>query len=123
MERRRYLGGGLAALSAALVTVALSWRPALAAESVLTPSPQTVQIGDTISLSFTDFQKCSDGENLTVRWDKKPLLLSDVAVGPASFTADAVVPSSPFGRNEVDAGCSTTDSYFLRQGGTCMSSR
>ena len=48
MESLRYLSSGFAALSAALVAVALSASLALAAGSVLTPSAQTVQAGETI---------------------------------------------------------------------------
>ena len=59
MESRRHLSGGLAALSAALVTALLSGWPALAVESALTPSRQTVQAGETIGLSFTGFKPCS----------------------------------------------------------------
>ena len=122
-ESRRHLGGGLAALSAALVTVALSGRPALAAESAFTPSRQTVQVGETIGLSFTGFKPCSagNGQSLTVRWDKNPLPVSDVVAGPAgsdSFTADVVVPSSPFGLNHIDAGCSVGLHYLLQEGGS-----
>jgi hypothetical protein len=109
MEWRRRLGGGLAALSAALVTAALSPWPALAAGSAVTSSPEAVQVGEKIGLSFTDFQPCSATESLTVHWDDKPLAVSDViAVGPYSFTAYAVVPPSPLGPNRIDAGCSTT---------------
>jgi hypothetical protein len=111
MERRRRLSGGLAALSAALVTAALSPWPALAAGSAVKSSPQTVQVGEKISLSFTGFKPCSATESLTVRWDDMPLPVSDVVAGPVgsdSFTADAVVPPSPLGLNQIDAGCSTT---------------
>ena len=121
MESRRHLSIGLAALSAALVTVALSAWPALAAGSALTPSPETVQAGETIGLSFTGFKPCSAKESLTVRWDKEPLPVYDVVVGPVgsdSFTADAVVPSSPFGPNQIDAGCSAGTQYFLQEHGS-----
>jgi len=129
MESRRYLGNGRAALSAALLaavlsvvlSVVLSGRPASAAESVLTPSPQTVQVGETIGLSFTGFKTCPAVENLTVRWDNGPLPVYDVVTGPAgsdSFTADAVVPSSPFGLNQIDAGCSVGTQYFLQEAGS-----
>jgi hypothetical protein len=59
MKSRRHLSSGLAALAAALVTVALSAWPALAAGSALTLSPETVQVGETIGLSFTGFKPCS----------------------------------------------------------------
>jgi large repetitive protein len=121
MESRRHISGGLAVLSATLVTAALSPWPALAAGSALTPSPETVQVGETISLSFTGFQPCSSDESLTVRWDKEPLPVNNVVAGPndpASFTADAVVPSSPFGLNQIDAGCSTATEYFQREQGS-----
>jgi hypothetical protein len=121
MESRRHLSSGLAALSAALVTVALSAWPALAAGSALTPSPETVQVGETIGLSFTGFKPCSAKESLTVRWDKEPLPVYDVVAGPVgsdSFTADAVVPSSPSGPNQIDAGCSAGTKYFLQEHGS-----
>ena len=121
MESRRHLGSGLAALSAALVTVALSAWPALAAGSALTPSPETVQVGETIGLSFTGFKPCPAGESLTVRWDEQPLPVHDVVAGPAgsdSFTADAVVPSSPFGLNQIDAGCSAGPRYLPQERGS-----
>jgi hypothetical protein len=118
---RRHLSTGLAALSAALVTVALTAWPALAAGSGITPSSETVQAGQTISLSFTGFKPCSADESLTVRWDDEPLLVSDVTAGPAgsySFTAHAVVPSSPLGLIRIDAGCSTETQYLLEDRGS-----
>lgn len=121
MESRRHLSGGLAALLAALVTVALSAWPALAAGSALTPSPETVQVGETIGLSFTGFKPCSATESLTARWDNEPLPVYDVVAGPVgsdSFTADAVVPSSPFGLNQIDAGCSAGTQYFPQEHGS-----
>jgi hypothetical protein len=120
-KSRRHLSTGLAALLAALATVALTAWPALAAGSAITPSPVTVQVGKTISLSFTGFKPCSAKESLTVRWDDKPLLVNDVAAGPVNsdgFTAHAVVPSSPPGRNQIDAGCSTETQYFLQDSGS-----
>jgi hypothetical protein len=106
MEWRRYLSGGLAALSAALVTVALSAWAAAVAPPTLTPSPETVQVGETIGLSFASFT-CSAGRSLTVHWDNNPLTVNVVAgsAGSGSFTADAVVPPSPLGPNQVDAEC------------------
>jgi hypothetical protein len=129
MESRRHLGSGLAAVSAALVTVAISAcsalaaEPALAAGLALTPSPETVQVGDTIGLSFTGFKPCSPDkeESLTARWDGKPLSLYDLIAGPVgsdSFTADAVVPISPFGLNQIDAGCSTGTEYRPQEQGS-----
>jgi hypothetical protein len=100
MESCRHLSSGLAALSAALVIAAFSAWPALAAGSVLTPSPETVQVGETIGLSFTGFKPCSAKQSLTVQWDKKPLAVAHVVAGPVgsdSFTADAIVPSTPYG--------------------------
>ena len=73
MESLRYLSSGLAALSAALVAVALSASPALAAGSVLTPSAQTVQVGETIGLSVTGFKPCPAPESPAVLWDQNPL--------------------------------------------------
>jgi hypothetical protein len=121
MESRRYLSNGLAALSAALLAVVLSVRPAPAAETALTPSPETVQAGETIGLSFTGFKPCSAAESLTVRWDNEPLPVYDVVAGPVgsdSFTADAVAPSSPFGLNQIDAGCSAGTQYFQQEDGS-----
>jgi hypothetical protein len=121
MEWRRHLGSGLVAGPAALLMVALSWWPAGAASSELTPSPQTVQIGTTIGLSVTGFKPCTADQNLTVRWDQAPLALSDVVAGPAGsdrFTADAVVPSSPAGLNQIDAGCSVRTRYLLQESGS-----
>jgi len=121
MESRRHLGSGLAALMAALVTSGLSAWPALAAVAAVTPSPKTVQVGEPIGLSFTGFKPCSAKESLTVRWDNEPLSVYDVVVGPVgsdSFTADAVVPSSPFGLNQIDAGCSAGTEYLPQEQGS-----
>ena len=127
MEWRRHLGGGLAALSAALVTALLFAWPALAAESVLTPSPQTVQVGETISLSVTGFEPCSagNGQSLTVRWDQNPQLykLDSGSLTASDFTVHFVVPPSPIGLNQIDAGCTTTTKvrapqYFLQMQGS-----
>lgn len=73
MELLGYLSSGLAALSAALVAVALSASPALAARSVLTSSSQTVVVGETIGLSVTDFTPCPAPQSLALFWDKSPL--------------------------------------------------
>ena len=121
MEWRRHLGSGLVAGPAALLMVALSWWPAGAASSELTPSPETVQVGATIGLSVTGFKPCTADQNLTVRWDQEPLAVSDVVAGPAGsdrFTADAVVPSSPAGLNQIDAGCSVRTRYLLQESGS-----
>jgi hypothetical protein len=121
MESPRHLGSGLAALVAALVTIGLSAWPALAAGAAVTPSPKTVQVGEPIGLSFTGFKPCSAKESLTVRWDNEPLSVYDVVVGPVgsdSFTADAVVPSSPFGLNQIDAGCSAGTEYLPQEQGS-----
>jgi hypothetical protein len=117
MELRRHLSSGLAALSAALVTVTLSAWPALAAGSALTPSAETVQVGETIGLSFTGFKPCTGQESLAVLWEKNPLSYS-VAAGSLTsnnFTVDVVVPSSPVGLNQIDAGCSVGTQYALSQ--------
>jgi hypothetical protein len=112
MESRRHLGGGLAALSAALLTAVLFGCPALAAGSVLTPSPQTVQVGETISISVTGFEPCSAGNNqsLTVRWGQNPQLykLDSGSLTASDFTVHFVVPPSPPGLNQIDAGCTIT---------------
>jgi hypothetical protein len=117
VELRRHLSSGLAALSAALVTVTLSAWPALAAGSALTPSAETVQVDETIGLSFTGFKPCTGQESLTVLWEKNPLSYS-VAAGSLTsnnFTVDVVVPSSPVGLNQIDAGCSVGTKYALSQ--------
>lgn len=134
MELRGYLSGGLAALSAALVTVALSAWPALATApvrqpspspqttqiAVPSPSPETVQAGEKISLSFTGVKPCP-AESLTVRWAGEPLAVDNVVAGPAgsdSFTADATVPTSQAGLYEVDAGCTVGVHYVAEVRGS-----
>ena len=116
----RHLSSGLAAVSAALVTVTLSAWPALAAGSVLTPSAQTVQAGETIDLSITGFKPCSAPESLAVLWDKNPLSYNVVAGSLTSnnFTVGIVVPSSPLGVNQIDAGCSVGSKFALQQQAT-----
>lgn len=115
MESLRYLGSGLA-LSAALVAVALSASPALAAGSVLTPSAQAVQVGETIGLSVTGFKPCPATESLAVFWDQNPLSYTLVAsLTPNDFTVDFVVPSSPVGSHVIAAGCATVNGYELQQ--------
>jgi hypothetical protein len=117
MESRRHLSGGLAALSAVLVTVTLSAWPALAAGSALMPSAETLQVGETIGLSFTGFKPCTGPESLAVLWDKNRLSYS-VAAGSLTsnnFTVDVVVPSSPVGLNQIEAGCSVGAKYALSQ--------
>ena len=121
MESLRHLSSGLAALSAALVAVALSAWPALAAGSALTPSPQTVQVGETIGFSVTGFKPCSAPAIPTVRWDNSPLLSYNVVAGSLTsndFTVDFVVPPSPLGKNQIDAGCSVGSKYGLQQQAT-----
>jgi hypothetical protein len=115
MESLRYLGSGLALL-AALVAVALSASPALAAGSVLTPSAQTVQVGETIGLSVTDFKPCPATESLAVFWDQNQLSYTLVAsLTPNDFTVDFVVPSSSVGSHLIAAGCTTVNGYELQQ--------
>jgi large repetitive protein len=117
MESSRHFSGGLAALSAALVAAVLSACPALAAGSDMTPSPQTVQAGDTISLSVTGFKPCSGGESPAVRWDT-PLSYKRVAgsLTDNDFTVEFVVPpDSPAGPHTIDAGCLTKDGYASQQ--------
>ena len=118
MELRRYLGRGVTILSATLVTVILSAWPALATapatgpivQPSLTPAPETVQLGEQIGLSVTGFRNCvtDEGETLTMRWDGEPLTyaLGSGSAESGSFIADAIVPPSPLGRNQVDVGCS-----------------
>ena len=125
MESLRHLSSGLAALSAALVIVALSAWPALAAGSALTPSAQTVQVAETIDLSITGFKPCfspaiPSREILAVLWDKNPLSYNVVAgsLTANNFTVDIVVPSSPLGINQIDAGCSAGSTFVLRQQAT-----
>ena len=116
MESLRYLSSGLA-LSAALVAVALSASPALAAGSVLTPSAQTVQVGETISLSVTGFKPCPALESPAVLWDQNPLSYKLVAgsLTANDFTVNFVVPSSPVGSHLIAAGCLTVNGYALQQ--------
>ena len=125
MESLRHLSSGLAALSAALVIVALSAWPALAAGSALTPSAQTVQVAETIDLSITGFKPCfspaiPSREILAVLWDKNPLSYNVVAgsLTANNFTVDIVVPSSPLGINQIDAGCSAGSTFVLQQQAT-----
>src|SRR5262249_57806256 len=117
MESLRYLSSGLAALSAALVAVALSASPALAAGSVLTPSARTVQVGETIGLSVTGFKPCPGLKSPAVVWDKNPLAYKLVAgsLTANDFTVDFVVPSSLVGSHLIAAGCPTVDGYALQQ--------
>jgi hypothetical protein len=117
MEWLRYLSSGLAALSVALVAVALSASPALAAGSVLTPSAQTVQVGETIGLSVTGFKPCPAPESPAVLWDQNPLAYKLIAGSFTAndFTVDFVVPSSAVGSHLIAAGCPTVDGYALQQ--------
>ena len=117
MESLRYLSSGLAALSAALVVAALSASPALAAGSVLTPSAQTVQVGETIGLSVTGFKPCPALESPALLWDQNPLSYKLVAgsLTANDFTVDFVVPSSPVGSHLIAAGCPTVNGYALQQ--------
>ena len=116
MESLRYLSSGLA-LSAALVAVALSALPALAAGSVLTPSAQTVQVGETIGLSVTGFKPCSAPESVAVLWEQNPLSykLAAGSLTANDFTVNFVVPSSPVGSHLIAAGCLTANGYVLQQ--------
>jgi hypothetical protein len=107
MESSRYLGSGLAALAAALVVVALSARPALAAVPALTPSAQNVESGETIDLSVTGFKRCPALQSPAVLWDSEPLSYNVVA-GPLTstdFTVSIVVPISSIGAHSIYAGC------------------
>jgi hypothetical protein len=117
MESLRYLSSGLAALSAALVAVALSVSPALAAGSVLTPSAQTVQVGETISLSVTGFKPCPSLGSPAVLWDLNPLSYKLLAgsLTANDFTVDFVVPTTPVGSHLIAAGCPTVNGYALQQ--------
>jgi hypothetical protein len=125
MESLRHLSSGLAALSAALVIVALSAWPALAAGSVLTPSAQTVQVGEPIDLSITGFKPCfsraiPSQEILAVLWDNDPLSYNVVAgsLTANDFTVAIVVPPSPLGVVQIDAGCSAGTTFALQQQAT-----
>lgn len=104
-------------MSAALVAVALSASPALAAGSVLTPSAQTVQVGETIGLSVTGFKPCPALESPAVLWDQNPLSYKLVAASLTAndFTVDFVVPSSPVGSHLIAAGCPTVNGNALQQ--------
>jgi hypothetical protein len=117
MESLRHVSSGLAALSAALMTVTLSAWPALAAGSVLTPSVQTVQAGETIDLSVTGFTPCSGSEIMAVLWDGDPLSYNVVegSLKSDNFTVGIVVPPSPPGVNQIDAGCSSGSQFTPQQ--------
>lgn len=117
MESLRYLSSGLAALSAALVAVVLFASPALAAGSVLTPSAQTVQAGETIRLSVTGFKSCPAPTSPAVLWDQNRLSYKLVAglLTANDFTVDFVVPSSPVGSHLIAAGCPTVNGHGLQQ--------
>jgi len=99
------------------VAVALSASPALAAGSVLTPSAQTVQVGETIGLSVTGFKPCPALESPAVLWDQNPLSYKLVAgsLTANDFTVDFVVPSSPVGSHLIAAGCPTVNGNALQQ--------
>jgi len=99
------------------VAVALSASPALAAGSVLTPSAQTVQVGETIGLSVTGFKPCPALESPAVLWDQNPLSYKLVAASLTAndFTVDFVVPSSPVGSHLIAAGCPTVNGNALQQ--------
>jgi hypothetical protein len=120
MESPRYLGSGLAALAAALVAVTLSARPALAAGSTLTPSAQTVDVGETIDLSVTGFKPCSGSQSPAVLWDMNSLLYQLVKGSLTSndFTVRVVVPANPIGVIQIDAACPTPQGYSLEQQAT-----
>jgi hypothetical protein len=117
MDSLRYFSSGLAALSATLVAVALSASPALAAGSVLTPSAQTVQVGETIGLSVTGFKPCPAPGSPVVLWDQNPLSYQLVAgsLTANDFKVDFVVPSSPVGSHLIAAGCPTVNGNALQQ--------
>ncbi len=99
------------------MAVALSASPALAAGSVLTPSAQTVQVGETIGLSVTGFKPCPALESPAVLWDQNPLSYKLVAASLTAndFTVDFVVPSSPVGSHLIAAGCPTVNGNALQQ--------
>jgi hypothetical protein len=115
MESLRCLRSGLA-LSAALVVTALFVSPAQAAGSVVTPSAQTVQVGERIGLSVTGFKPCPATESLAVFWDQNPLSYTLAALlTPNNFTVDVVVPSSPVGSHVIAVGCATVVGHELQQ--------
>lgn len=120
MESPRYLSCGLAALSAALVAVSLPAWLALASGSALTPSAQTVQAGETIDLSVAGFKPCTAPQSPAVLWDSNPLSYNVVAgsLTSNSFTVDIVVPPSPVGVHQIDAGCPAGHGYARQQQAT-----
>jgi hypothetical protein len=99
------------------VAVALSALPALAVGSLLTPSAQTVQVGETIGLSVTGFKPCPAPESAAVLWEQNPLSykLAAGSLTANDFTVDFVVPSSPVGSHLIAAGCLTANGYVLQQ--------
>src|SRR5215831_16105322 len=115
MESLRYLSSALTALSAALVAVALSASPALAAGSVLAPSAQTVQVGETIGLSVTGCKPCPAPAAPEVFWDQDRLsyTLAAGSLTANDFTVDFAVPSSPVGSHVLTAGCSTAAGFVV----------
>src|SRR5215467_8075753 len=116
MESRRYLSSGLAALAVALVTVGLSASPARAAGSVLTPSAQAVQVGETIGLSVTGFKPCHAPASPAVLWDKNPLSYKPVPSFTANnFKIDFFVPPTSVGTHVIAVGCPAKNGYELQQ--------
>ena len=117
MESLRYLSSGLTALPAALVAVALSASPALAAGSVLAPSAQAVQVGETIGLSVTGFKPCPAPAAPEVFWDQDRLsyTLAAGSLTANDFTVDFAVPPSPVGSHVLTAGCPTAAGFVVQQ--------
>jgi hypothetical protein len=83
----------------------------------LTPSAQTVEVGETIGLSVTGFKPCPALESPAVLWDQNPLLYKLVAgsLTANDFTVDFAVPSSQVGSHLIAAGCPTVNGYALQQ--------
>jgi hypothetical protein len=122
MESHKHLINGLAVLAAALVTVALSAGPIQAAGSTVTPSPQIARVGETITLSVTDFKPCSGKTPVmpVVLWDTNPQEYKTVAGSPTSnaFTVDIVVPPSALGDHQVGVGCPGKSTPIVQQQAT-----
>ena len=116
MESRRHLSKGLAALSAALVTVVLSARPALAtapatgpvAQPSLTPSVQLVQPGEPVTVTGSGFTQCMDSAgNTTVDLSANGTPLATASGSNGDFQQVITVPpASPAGPYPVTAQCS-----------------
>jgi hypothetical protein len=93
---------GLAGGSAAIAAVLFGAQPAWA-NATLTASPQTVQAGETISITGSGFTSCLQPQSLEVRWDLNPLALISLVGQDASGPA-ASPRGRRIGRTRLGAG-------------------